>query len=83
MNNRSSLYSNAVLLALIIVLLGSSCKKYIYQGPITSTYESSFWTAQTSVEQATLAIVWAITQQPAKRQFLFYLWGPRFRKFSA
>jgi len=37
-------------------LLTVSCKKYLYKGPITSTYGAEFWTSQTSVEQATLAM---------------------------
>ena len=37
-------------------LLAVSCKKYLYKGPITSTYGAEFWTSQTSVEQATRAM---------------------------
>ena len=39
-----------------VSILGVSCKKYIYQGPITSTYGAEFWTSQASVEQATNAM---------------------------
>ncbi len=39
-----------------IFFINMSCKKYIDQGPITATYGSKFWTSQTSVEQATLAM---------------------------
>ncbi len=37
-------------------ILVISCKKYIYQAPITSTYGAEFWTSQTSVNQAALAM---------------------------
>ncbi|MEO6818483.1 MAG: RagB/SusD family nutrient uptake outer membrane protein [Ginsengibacter sp.] len=37
-------------------LINISCKKYIDQGPINSTYGAKFWTSQASVEQATLAM---------------------------
>ena len=37
---------------LFICLVALGCKKYIYQGPITSTYSTEFWTSQASVEQA-------------------------------
>jgi hypothetical protein len=40
----------------MVSLAGVSCKKYIDQAPITSTYGAEFWTSQTSVEQATLAM---------------------------
>lgn len=56
MNNRNSRYCYTMLLIIIVVITGSSCKKYIYQAPITSTYEAAFWTSQSSVEQATLAM---------------------------
>jgi hypothetical protein len=39
-----------------LCLLNISCKKYIDQGPINSTYGAEFWTSQSSVEQATLAM---------------------------
>lgn len=39
-----------------LCLLNISCKKYIDQGPINSTYGAKFWTSQASVEQATLAM---------------------------
>ena len=41
---------------LAVCLINTSCKKYIYQAPITSTYGTEFWTSQTSVEQATAAM---------------------------
>jgi hypothetical protein len=43
-------------LILGIALISTSCKKYLYSGPISSTYSAQFWTSQTSVEQATLAM---------------------------
>jgi len=33
-----------------------SCRKYLYEAPITSTYGARFWTSQNSVEQATVAM---------------------------
>ena len=42
--------------AVVICILSVSCKKYIYQAPIDSTYGSEFWTSQASVEQASLAM---------------------------
>ena len=40
----------------VLIVIGISCKKYIYQAPITSTYGAEFWTSQQSVEQASLAM---------------------------
>jgi hypothetical protein len=40
----------------VMACLFTSCKKYINETPITSTYDSKFWTSQTSVNQATLAL---------------------------
>jgi hypothetical protein len=39
-----------------IVLTATSCKKYLYEPPITSTYGASFWTSQSAVEQASVAM---------------------------
>ncbi|MCC6290376.1 MAG: RagB/SusD family nutrient uptake outer membrane protein, partial [Chitinophagaceae bacterium] len=37
----------------VLLMTGfTSCKKYIYQEPINSTYSEKFWTSATSVEQA-------------------------------
>jgi hypothetical protein len=47
---------NVCLLAVGITLAGASCKKYINERPISSTYDSKFWTSQQSVEQATVAL---------------------------
>ncbi len=41
---------------LLVASLCSSCKKYLYEAPITSTYGAEFWTSQTAVEQAALAM---------------------------
>ena len=43
-------------LSLVIILIGTSCKKYLYEAPITSTYGQAFWTSQSAVEQASLAM---------------------------
>lgn len=40
----------------ILLIMTASCKKYIDQGPITSTYGDEFWTSRTSVQQATNAM---------------------------
>ena len=47
---------NTCLLAVCITLAGASCKKYINERPISSTYDSKFWTSQQSVEQAAVAL---------------------------
>ncbi len=50
-------YQNLIIPILLgVVLFGASCKKYLYQGPISATYSSQFWTSQASVEQASLAM---------------------------
>jgi hypothetical protein len=54
--NKQSSFIKIISLLLGICIIAFSCKKYINQGPITSTYGSEFWTSQTSVEQATLAM---------------------------
>lgn len=51
-NNKKLIF----LVAICIVIFFSSCKKYIYQGPITSTYSEKFWTSSTSANQACLAM---------------------------
>ena len=47
---------NGCVLAACIMLAGVSCKKYINEAPISSTYDSKFWTSQQSVEQAAVAL---------------------------
>lgn len=44
------------LLAVFTCVVLASCKKYIYEEPIDSTYSAKFWTSQVSAEQATLAM---------------------------
>jgi len=45
------------LIAVLLLLTAlASCRKYIYQAPINSTYSARFWTSQTSVEQAATAM---------------------------
>ena len=39
-----------------MVLISSSCKKYLNEGPITSTYGAEFWISQKAVEQSSLAM---------------------------
>lgn len=45
-----------VFFAAVIIVAGTSCKKYLYEPPITSTYGAAFWTSQSAVEQASLAM---------------------------
>ncbi|HWJ27992.1 MAG TPA: RagB/SusD family nutrient uptake outer membrane protein [Flavisolibacter sp.] len=45
-----------ILMPALMICMFTSCKKYINEAPITSTYDSKFWTSQTSVNQATLAL---------------------------
>jgi hypothetical protein len=56
MSKQYSFLKITIPLLISIALIGVSCKKYLYKGPITSTYGTEFWTSQTSVEQATLAM---------------------------
>lgn len=43
-------------LPILVLILSISCKKFINEPPITSTYGSAFWTSQSAVEQASLAM---------------------------
>lgn len=52
MNNIKMKYPGFILVFLILVLSMVSCKKYIDQGPITSTYGDEFWVSKSSVQQA-------------------------------
>ncbi len=45
-----------IIFLVAIVVTGGSCKKYIYESPITSTNGTRFWTSQSAVEQASLAM---------------------------
>ena len=56
MNKKYSFLKTIIPLVILFAIVGTSCKKYIYQAPITSTYGAEFWTSQTSVEQASLAM---------------------------
>jgi len=56
MNKQSSFLKLALPLLIGVAIVGASCKKYLYEAPITSTYGKEFWTSQTSVEQASLAM---------------------------
>ncbi len=55
MNNKNNSVRIIILLSAVCVLT-FSCKKYINQAPITSTYGSEFWTSQNAVEEATIAM---------------------------
>ncbi|MBE7172665.1 MAG: RagB/SusD family nutrient uptake outer membrane protein [Williamsia sp.] len=56
MNKQPSCKLAIPLLLMVIAFMGVSCKKYLNEAPITSTYGREFWSSQTSVEQATLAM---------------------------
>lgn len=56
MNKQYSFLKFLLPLLIVLAIVGSSCKKYIYQAPITSTYGAEFWTSQASVTQAELAM---------------------------
>ncbi len=54
--NRKHHFIKTIFFITAICLVTLSCKKYIFQAPITSTYGAEFWTSQTAVEQASLAM---------------------------
>src|SRR5437868_8838888 len=56
MKKQFSFLKISVPLLVIIILTATSCKKYLYEAPITSTYGAAFWTSQSAVEQASLAM---------------------------
>lgn len=56
MKKQISFFKIIILLLATTILIGTSCKKYLYEPPITSTYGASFWTSQAAVEQASLAM---------------------------
>ncbi|ANH81620.1 hypothetical protein A8C56_12095 [Niabella ginsenosidivorans] len=45
-----------ILFLSLFLFVGGGCKKYLYQGPITSTYGEKFWTTAVAAEQATNAM---------------------------
>jgi starch-binding outer membrane protein, SusD/RagB family len=45
-----------LIVLLAIFALSTSCKKYINEEPISQTYSEKFWTSETSVNQASLAM---------------------------
>jgi starch-binding outer membrane protein, SusD/RagB family len=56
MNKQNSFYKMTVPLLIVVITTAVSCKKTLYEAPITSTYGKAFWTSQKAVEQATLAM---------------------------
>lgn len=57
MNKQFSLLRIMIpLLLTAVVLTGTSCKKYLYEPPITSTFGAAFWVSQSAVEQASIAM---------------------------
>lgn len=55
-NKKTGFNSVLLLLFSVIIITSSSCKKFIYEAPITSTYGAKFWTSEKSVDQASLAM---------------------------
>lgn len=56
MNIRYSTYTITGTLLFILSMAATSCRKQLYSAPISSTYSSEFWTSQTAVEEATVAM---------------------------
>jgi len=56
MKKQISSFKILIPLFAVIIFTATSCKKYLYEPPITSTYGASFWTSQSAVEQASLAM---------------------------
>jgi hypothetical protein len=56
MKKQFSFFKIGVPVLAVIILAATSCKKYLYEAPITSTYGAAFWTSQSAVEQASLAM---------------------------
>jgi hypothetical protein len=52
MNKQHAFFKKFFPVFLAMTVLSISCKKYIYQAPITSTYGSEFWISENSVQQA-------------------------------
>ena len=49
--------SNLFIIALLAVFaLSTSCKKFLYEDPISQTYSEKFWTSEKSVNQASMAM---------------------------
>lgn len=73
MHKQYSFFKLAIPLLLLVSVTGVSCKKYLYEAPITSTYGREFWTSQTSVEQATLAMYGQLraSLRPDASHFIF------------
>jgi hypothetical protein len=43
-------------LSIAVLLINTGCKKYLYEGPINSTYGSKFWTTPQAAEQAAMGM---------------------------
>lgn len=56
MSNQNIITKFTFLLALPLMIIGSSCKKYLYEKPINGTYSEKFWVDAASVEQASNAM---------------------------
>jgi hypothetical protein len=74
MNNKYSLLKCAIPCIIAMAILGSSCKKYIDQAPITSTYGEEFWTSQQSVEQSELAM-YSLVRSSLRQDRSFFING--------
>lgn len=56
MIKQNTFYKIILPLLAVVAITGISCKKTLYEPPITSTYGKAFWTSQKGVEQATLGM---------------------------
>ena len=74
MNNKYSLLKCTIPCIIAIAILGASCKKYIDQAPITSTYGEEFWTSQQSVEQSELAM-YSLVRSSLRQDRSFFING--------
>jgi len=62
------------LLLAAIILTGTSCKKYLYEAPITATYGDAFWVSQSAVEQASVAMYGQL-RSSFRGQASFFIFG--------
>jgi hypothetical protein len=56
MKKQVSFFTMLMSILSLVIIMGTSCKKDLYEGPITAPYGSNFWTSQSAVEQASLAM---------------------------
>ena len=71
MNKKYSLLKWMIPCLIVLAVIGSSCKKYIDQAPITSTYGAEFWKSRQAANQATLAMYHLLRSSFRKDQSYF------------